>query len=405
MERPPREAPRHARGATRRGPGRDHSESASALDRLERIGFRAIEAAAWPRLLTLPDPPRVLFQRGNLSPGSAALAIVGARRATGYGLRVTESLARGVASGRRRGAERPRARNRRAGAPRGARGRRIRPWPCSAAAPTRLPARARDAAGADRAGGDRHHRIPAGHASAAAALSEAKPDPRRAGRRRAGHRGAEEVGDPDVGRLGGRSRPRGPRRARTDRQPAFGRPDRPACGKERRRSVRRPRPRGSRPRPGRRPGARAAGPGPLSEPERGSSRSSPGARSTSTSSCRRRGRRRRGSWRSCCRSRLAECWSAKPTGARSEGRVRPLTESGGRRTMNSEKKCRPAQTSARYTTCRPKLRRPCRMTSSRSGRPGAAETSSRTRKAGRKRPIVAQRLMTPSARAASARAR
>jgi DNA processing protein len=78
--------------------GRVDAGTASALDRLERIGFRAIEASAWPRLLTLPDPPAILFQRGIAwERGRAALAVVGARRATAYGLRVTEALAGGVA--------------------------------------------------------------------------------------------------------------------------------------------------------------------------------------------------------------------------------------------------------------------------------------------------------------------
>src|SRR2546427_290001 len=48
---------------------------------------------AWLR--TIPDPPPVLYCNGSLEPGDRqAVAIVGSRQATPYGLRVTEALAR-----------------------------------------------------------------------------------------------------------------------------------------------------------------------------------------------------------------------------------------------------------------------------------------------------------------------
>jgi DNA processing protein len=73
------------------------SGAAAAVDLLARAGFRAIEPESWPRLLTLPDPPAVLFQRGEPRPVPRSLAVVGARRSTAYGLRVADFLAGGVA--------------------------------------------------------------------------------------------------------------------------------------------------------------------------------------------------------------------------------------------------------------------------------------------------------------------
>jgi DNA processing protein len=70
----------------------------AALRGLDASGFRAVEPAEWPRLLTLPDPPVVLFQRGALRAAEPALAVVGARRATAYGLRVTQAIAGEVAA-------------------------------------------------------------------------------------------------------------------------------------------------------------------------------------------------------------------------------------------------------------------------------------------------------------------
>lgn len=72
-------------------------EAAAMLDRAAEAGFRAVEPSAWPRLVTLPDPPAVLFQRGEWRPAERSLAVVGARRATAYGLRVADFLAGGAA--------------------------------------------------------------------------------------------------------------------------------------------------------------------------------------------------------------------------------------------------------------------------------------------------------------------
>src|SRR5437016_4315661 len=48
---------------------------------------------AWLR--TIPDPPPVLYCDGSMEPGDRqAVAIVGSRQATPYGLRVTDALAR-----------------------------------------------------------------------------------------------------------------------------------------------------------------------------------------------------------------------------------------------------------------------------------------------------------------------
>src|SRR5262249_17929284 len=67
------------------------------LGALARSGYEVVEPAAWPRLLTLPDPPAVMFQRGQANVAKKSPAVVGARQATAYGLRVCEALAGGVA--------------------------------------------------------------------------------------------------------------------------------------------------------------------------------------------------------------------------------------------------------------------------------------------------------------------
>jgi DNA processing protein len=45
-------------------------------------------------LKSIPDPPLVLYVRGNLDPDEICVALVGSRKATTYGLNVTHSLAR-----------------------------------------------------------------------------------------------------------------------------------------------------------------------------------------------------------------------------------------------------------------------------------------------------------------------
>jgi DNA processing protein len=57
------------------------------------IGVVTCKDSSYPRLLTeLPDPPAVLFVRGILPKEMVAVSVVGSRRATSYGRRVTELL-------------------------------------------------------------------------------------------------------------------------------------------------------------------------------------------------------------------------------------------------------------------------------------------------------------------------
>ncbi len=49
-------------------------------------------------LLEIADPPPILFYRGSIHPGKPAVAIVGSRKATGYGIRTTRMLAQELAS-------------------------------------------------------------------------------------------------------------------------------------------------------------------------------------------------------------------------------------------------------------------------------------------------------------------
>jgi DNA processing protein len=96
-------SPSHAWDATPTSPERvAASESASsALDRADRAGTRVIASGdhEYPhRLHELPDPPPVLFAIGALELLSApCVAIVGTRRATSYGERVTFEIAGALA--------------------------------------------------------------------------------------------------------------------------------------------------------------------------------------------------------------------------------------------------------------------------------------------------------------------
>lgn len=71
------------------------------LDRMSRHGVRAIlpDAADYPQRLTaITDAPPLLFVRGSLTESDAnAVAIVGSRQCTAYGLRTAERLAGGLA--------------------------------------------------------------------------------------------------------------------------------------------------------------------------------------------------------------------------------------------------------------------------------------------------------------------
>jgi len=71
------------------------------LDHCRKLGIHliAIGDEPYPNLLQeIPDPPGVLYVRGELQPrDGVAVAIVGSRRATSYGRRIAESLASGLA--------------------------------------------------------------------------------------------------------------------------------------------------------------------------------------------------------------------------------------------------------------------------------------------------------------------
>lgn len=93
-----------ARALRRSGQGAlvSDSELESWLDVLAKNAIRALPVTAAcypPQLRVLPDPPPLLLLRGELPDWRRpAVAIVGARAATRYGLAVAEELARGLAS-------------------------------------------------------------------------------------------------------------------------------------------------------------------------------------------------------------------------------------------------------------------------------------------------------------------
>jgi DNA processing protein len=72
-------------------------QAAAMLDQAACAGFRVVEPWSLPRILALPDPPVFLFQRGEPASSGPALAVVGARRASAYGLRTTSMLVEGLA--------------------------------------------------------------------------------------------------------------------------------------------------------------------------------------------------------------------------------------------------------------------------------------------------------------------
>ena len=81
----------------------DRFDPGRARRRLAQCGLIAVCrcASTYPdRLRELPDPPAVLHVAGSLAalPSGEAVAIVGARRATPYGLEVSRSLGRGLAA-------------------------------------------------------------------------------------------------------------------------------------------------------------------------------------------------------------------------------------------------------------------------------------------------------------------
>jgi len=96
-------SPLQAWDATRPSPERAVASecASSALERAARVGARIVAAGdqEYPdRLLDLPDPPPVLFTIGALERLSApCVAIVGTRRSTSYGERMTFELAAALA--------------------------------------------------------------------------------------------------------------------------------------------------------------------------------------------------------------------------------------------------------------------------------------------------------------------
>ncbi|MSR37178.1 MAG: DNA-protecting protein DprA [Gemmatimonadetes bacterium] len=87
--------------ARARGASEDGTLVADALERCDALGAAVVPMTApeYPRsLLDLGDPPPVVFLRGRAELlALPAVALVGSRRATGYGRRTSARLARGVA--------------------------------------------------------------------------------------------------------------------------------------------------------------------------------------------------------------------------------------------------------------------------------------------------------------------
>lgn len=83
-----------------RAPSRD--EASGMLVQAAERGIRVLTTAMTeypPGLREIHDPPPVLYCRGDVAPADErAIAIVGTRRATRYGLRQTELLTRGLAA-------------------------------------------------------------------------------------------------------------------------------------------------------------------------------------------------------------------------------------------------------------------------------------------------------------------
>jgi len=84
------------------GSARNRVRPDEVLDRVESLGISVVTALsnAYPRLLShIPAAPPVLYVKGTLTPeDDNAVAIVGTRRSTSYGRRVTEEIAEGLAS-------------------------------------------------------------------------------------------------------------------------------------------------------------------------------------------------------------------------------------------------------------------------------------------------------------------
>jgi len=85
--------------AIARAPSREEVESEIALCQRAGIDLLAPSSAGYPRLLReIHDPPAILFARGDIRASDAlAIAIVGSRHATQYGLAQAERLASSLA--------------------------------------------------------------------------------------------------------------------------------------------------------------------------------------------------------------------------------------------------------------------------------------------------------------------
>ncbi|MGE5707336.1 MAG: DNA-processing protein DprA [Bacteroidota bacterium] len=80
--------------------GRKRLEPGTLLEGLERAGVWALTLldAPYPSALrALPDPPAILYGRGTIPPLARAIAVVGTRNATEYGLRVAREISSNLA--------------------------------------------------------------------------------------------------------------------------------------------------------------------------------------------------------------------------------------------------------------------------------------------------------------------
>lgn len=74
------------------------THAARDTERLEILGWTTLDPADIPGLASLPEPPVLLFASRKLELGVGAVAVVGARRASGYGLRTSARMSRELAS-------------------------------------------------------------------------------------------------------------------------------------------------------------------------------------------------------------------------------------------------------------------------------------------------------------------
>ena len=185
----PRDAAGRRRGRPRRSP-----RTRSAAPTPRSIAAIPWSDPAYPAALTtIADPPPVLWTRGCVDALSApAVAIVGSRAASPYGLAVAEQLAADLAACGPRDRQRPGARRRFRRASRRARRRRRHGGGARLGRRRHLSARARAARARDRRDRRRGQRAGAGHAAAAVVLSAAQPDHQRAVARGRRHRGGRE---------------------------------------------------------------------------------------------------------------------------------------------------------------------------------------------------------------------